>query len=261
MGSEKNLPESSIHETSLWDKNFPRSLINLVSEEFGKRLELAHAARPELFMMGEPELLHALKSENCQPNLTENKIRLKFWEEYDFCQAQHQQAIRIARVVAGVVTMPVFFNMLKHPEKVAWLLCIPSAYDTHLQELMNFGARRMREIMELPLEIVDPKGRKRINVKLAELQAKIYFAAEVRKYGAITQKIEQKTLQLNVDGGQSHGLIEKQVTALNDADLERRMKILLDRERRAQHIIENKKPPSSHGEIEATLEPEKKDEY
>jgi len=174
----------------LWDDSDPRSVVNLVPAKVRERMQEALFEEGALFEMSEHELFRALKERSTTglsytPNPTDNRLRLKFWMEYDYCQAYQLSRIDISRVIAGICTQEYFYKKyLQSPTKVAWFLCPPVNYETKAREALEFSLEQMRDILAIP-HITDGG---RVDTKLGELKAKIHAMLDIRVKGAPIQK-------------------------------------------------------------------------
>lgn len=161
-------------------------ILGRVPPAFKTALERSLAARPELFEMDETALRKLTRF-----GQTANMLRLAFWQEYQ-ASLDGDRAMVMERVYGGLVTVGTFYNSyLPRPEFVAWLLCRPTAYETALEEALEFGVTRLREVLELPI-LVNGK----VDVKTAAVVLKAYQMVEMRLKGGYVQKIEQKSMNL-----------------------------------------------------------------
>jgi hypothetical protein len=213
----------------LFDTNDPRALLNLLPATVRKAIEDAmfDASNAELFAMDEMTLYKYIKDSPAAWNVTptDNRIRLKWWMEYDFCQATMARGMEMKRVIAGVCTHEFFYRRyLNVPYKVAWLLCPPTGYAIKVNEALEFSLEQMRDILSQPHVrggIVD--------TKLGELKAKIHAMLDVRVKGAPMQKTMNINAQLS---GAAAGRAVMAATAQPSMEqLERRMRELETRER------------------------------
>lgn len=246
------LPDKEPSSVELWNKDDPRSVISLVSPRVAEAMIAASVARPDLFALDERSLYKKLGSEHQKISPTDNRLRVRFWDEYERAQANSQKKFRMENVYAGVCTHGYFFERyLKSNERVAWLLTPPASYVVRAEEALGFGLERMRDILELPIEGDDGK----INVKLAELQAKIVAMLDIRVKGAVVQRVENKNMNLNVATsdqgvakalvGQSMGDIEKRLK-----ELEKRDRLAIERAQEAPDTIEAESRELSDAESE-----------
>lgn len=228
-------PTSSIEnhgkapEYAIWDVENPQSVINLVPESVYSIFMEAKNQFPKLFGLDEKELANSLGKADLKPSATERRLRAAFWLEYDSAIANHRK-ININAVYGNVCTYEIFYSLYRRaPSRVAWLLCPPTKYQVLVESSLALGLEAMDEILELP--IIDAKGR--VNVKLGELKAKITAMLDQRVKGGITQRLEQKTLNLNVHGTQ------KQIAAMDVDEMEKRIRELERKEKKVLHIEHN----------------------
>lgn len=216
----------------LWSRADERSLINLVPGSLAEPLMAASKSNPDLFQMDERTLYKSLREQNMQPTPTDNRLRLAFWNEYDRAQANHKSMDMVA-VFAGVCHKSYFFGRyITRPEKLAWLVCPPASYEVVATEALSYGLEQMREILSLPIK--DAQGR--VNVKLGELQAKIVVMLDQRLKGGFTQRLESKSMQLSIST--SDAQVAKAAAQGSMEEIERRIKELERRERKALHLAE-----------------------
>lgn len=228
-------PEPNLPATGLWDTDNPRAIISMVPNSLRDAFQLAREKRPELFGQQERELYKTLRSENKTPTPEDSRLRTKFWFEYDEALLRNRN-IRVQVVLAGTSTEEQFDQYLKHPTKVAWLLTPPADYEWVTKEALAFGIELWRDVLEQPH--INEFGK--IDYKLLEIKSKIILALDMRVKGGITQRIEQKTLGLNIHATQ--GQIEKAGSQGSMAEIDKRIKELEARERRALNL------PSPHGD-------------
>lgn len=219
-----------------------RNLLHLVTPGIATKIRDAIAKTPELFGMEESELKYALKDRRMMPSATDCRLRLKFWHEYDRAQATMDK-MHTVNVYAGVCSKQVFDIYMARAEKVAWLCCQPASYQAVAEEVLHYGYGQLRDILELPH--VDEFGK--VNTKLMELKLKITAVAELRTKGAVVQKIEQKTLGINVSASTREALQMGELRTMEEID--RKLKELDKRDRRALHSPETAMVPR-------TLEPD-----
>lgn len=223
----------------IWNTENPRSVVNLVPEALRLKFEEAFAREPRFFGLDEFGLAKLLRQESLRPTPTDNRIRLKFWHEYDLVQGEERNKMNISAVLAGVCSRPYFeaYYALQ-PSKVAWLLTPPASYSAVAEEALAFGMEQLREILEMDNR--DDRGK--LNVKLMELKAKIVAMLDLRVKGAPVQK----TIGLQLHAPAS---AVAQITESNAMEqIEARMKELESRERRAQNL------PAPHGDSSGDAE-------
>lgn len=227
----------------LWDRTETRSVLNLVPHTLAAKFLEAARARPEMFGLDERDLFKALRSDNMVPSPTDNRIRLQFWFEYD--RAQHElRNMQPAAIYAGVCSKQYFYGtFLDRAEKVAWMMTPPVDYVTKINEALDFGLDRMRDILETDPKDIPEKSR----IKFMELQAKIVAMLDQRAKGGFVQKVEQKNMNLHV------ATTDKQVAAAMTTstmdELDKKIKELERRERRALNLQQNPEPITVEAEV------------
>ena len=204
--SETDQPNPSPHSDDAmavvhdaWGRSEPKSLINLTSTACAEMMIEAGRKRPDLLGVDERTLIKLLREEKASPTPTDNRLRIAFWMEYERAHANNAK-MEMTAVFDGVCTKGYFYNVyLACAPKVAWLVCQPSSYDKYAQEAINFGLEQLRDVLELPHARYDEDGKLiDVNLKLAELKAKIIFGLEARHKGAVIQRVEQKNMNLHI---------------------------------------------------------------
>ncbi len=223
----------------MWDREHPRSFMALIPERWVEAFENARQVAPEYFELDERALYKQLRKEEKTPNAIVNTVRLRLWMEYDRCQAGSARKVEVFRVLGEVCRNAHFEKfILGRPERAAWLLCPPRSYDMKVDEALDFGMDKLRDILELDVveARTDKHGNTRYvaNVKLGELQAKIVNMLDVRKHGAARQRIDTRSLSVSVStsADQVSGMME----SMNEDALERQIRQLEAQERRAQNL-------------------------
>jgi hypothetical protein len=206
-------PRTPVHAVSLLDRSDPQALINILPPALQTALESAYESDPALFGMDERTLYKHLSGMSRRPTITDNRLRLKFWNEYDRAQSVgNGKEMNITAILSGICSRPFFYDhYLSKPENVAWMLCIPASYEVVMEESLQFGLEQMRDILALPIE-KDGK----INTKLAELKAKITDMLHTRIKGAVVQK------NLNINATPSQ--VQQAGEELTMEDIQRRLK-------------------------------------
>lgn len=211
---------SKVDGIKLWDRSCSRAVVNMLTPALAKRLDECRGQRPELFGQDEDTLRRYFK-ENLNRGITatENQLRIRFWQEYEMCVAEEKPQMDISRVVSGVCSVSMFYSYVTRPETIAWLLCVPLSYEAHLDDLLNYGAAKMREIMAR-----DSSD----DIKLSKLQFDIYLAAENRRLGALTQK--SLHLHAPVPGGPQR--VQSGVESIGDSIQDKRIEELRNAQKR-----------------------------
>lgn len=164
-------PLKDVPEIIFWDETDPLSVINLVPDPLRRQLELLRRSdKAHLLDLTETDLFKALDRLNQRPNPTDNRLRVKFWLEYD---RLHETAERVsprmvcANITSRVCSRELFYKhyITNHP-RLAWLLCPPASYMARMQEALNFGVDQVREILALPPNEVNREVRAAADMKI-----------------------------------------------------------------------------------------------
>jgi len=183
---------TSTKEVSLYDKENPYSIWNMVPDNFRWRID---NASQELLGMEEDELRLKIK-----PSAMQNRIRLAFWIEYDMaCNLGRKMDIR--RVYAGLCTKDNFEKMYCNSTKMAWMLTPVASYHTNMEEALETSISQLRKILDAPLFLQDGS----LDTKAANVVINVFKILDQRVHGAITQKIETKSLVVNKNIGAKEG--------------------------------------------------------
>lgn len=239
---EQQAEKELVEVTDPFQRDNPRSLINLITPGIQIDFMNAYKARPELFGLEEEELDDKLRYEGVPPTKLDNALRARFWIEYDTAQAAHRN-MSVRNIIAGLCNDDdLYARILKKPHKVAWLLCRPMDYVTATEEMHMFSLRRMRKTLEQ-----DVVQHGKFNAKLAEAQIKIFQILDTRVKGAVIQK------QMNINATIPQSGISTGKNAVEQKEeLERR---LLELERAAEKarnkIIDARVIESEPGEDKA----------
>jgi hypothetical protein len=157
-----------------------------------------------------------------RPTATEARIRLAFWQEYERTQMKHAFQMQVKNIYAGVCTHQHFYTrVLQRPEILAWMLMPPASYQVAMEEALNFGVERLREILELPIML--PNGKP--DTSTASLILKTVAFLDMRVKGAIVQK------NLNVNVSTDSRSIEDKIKEFSMDELDRKIARLEKKER------------------------------
>ncbi len=215
------------------DELDPDSMVNMLPPVPRAKIIFASKAAPEMFRLDESGLRKVLNEKGFRPTATDNALRMKLWLEFERAKANNQPKIIINSVLAGICSKEFWEKeYLKSLHRVAWLCCMPVDYQIKMQETLAYAAEQLREILELPLH--DPHTGK-LNMSLANLKAKIHMMIDMRMHGAPTQRVEQKSLSINVNRSDTNN-IQGLISTSNEATLRERMRRLESASREAQHL-------------------------
>jgi hypothetical protein len=240
LGAGANAPMIQTHEPQavvMYDLSNPRCLMNLLPVKVREKVQEALFEEGALFELDEQELYKRLKSPSVGTDgktrdgtitATDNRLRLKFWMEYDYCQGVAAKEIDMTRVYAGICTYEYFHRRyLNSPRKVAWLLCPPSSYQFKANEALEFALEQLRDILDTP----HTSGMGKIDTKLAELKLKIFQTLDIRIKGAPVQRI----IQANLHGNDAANAVHQASRIMSIEQLEKELQNLAKREKELQN--------------------------
>jgi hypothetical protein len=232
MTDQKNLelPEPEEPAFSILDESDPYSIVNLLPRRTREHLLAAAIAKPELFTQDEETFLAEMKTKQVFFNTTDRMLRSQFWIEYNSVRTGQRKSMLINNIVGHACTRELFENhYIKNHIKCAWLCVIPVHYKNILNSHLERVARQMGAIIDLPL--YDKNGK--LDHKVANLQLNLFKTLEVTLHGTPTQRIEQKTMSLNVTRNESALITE--ATGQSVKSLRERIRQLEALEREASH--------------------------
>ncbi len=145
-------------------------------------------------------------------------------------------------ICQGVCSKQFFYEgFLSNPGRVAWLLTPPASFNSLANEALNFGIEQMRDILELD-HFTIKKGKPVIDYKLIALKMRAIALLDLRVKGAPTQKTMTLNTHAIISNTPNSRLDAQEVTDLAEemsmAELERRIRDMDKRERKAQHLEE-----------------------
>lgn len=130
---------------------------------------------------------------------TMSRIRVSFWTEYEFAVMAGRK-MYLSRIMGGVCGDTYFKEkFLKDNKKVAYMLTPPSDYVVQTKEALQVGLETIREIISA--RVIDEDGY--LIPRAADVVLKAFMHLDMRVKGAIIQRIDQRTLALNVNQNSS----------------------------------------------------------
>lgn len=218
---DRAIPSEAADCTEL-DVRDQRSIINLLPKKFR---EMALHIPAHYFEMG-PDELEGIAFEAYRGSKADHifkSLRLALWEAYDYAQANEKNHLNIKKVVEGTCTYQHFTRILENdPAKYAWILIPPQNYQVELKALYETGAKRMREILEIPID-------DKTNPKIMDTQMRIHQNIEMRIHGAIIQRVDERRLNVNVNAPATQQVTEeanKAASKMSMEEVERRIQEL-----------------------------------
>jgi hypothetical protein len=181
-------------EIVFWEEQNPKCVINMVTDRLK---ELMRELPPELIATDERKLRKQL-----DPGWTIEQLRVAFWDEYFLTMDNDMEKMRIAAIYGRVCSREQFYEIIKQPLALAYILAPPTDYMYKMRAMLDMGLERFQEILKLPLE--NPNGS--INTKLVAEMIKVVALIDNRVKGAVAQKIhiDQTSKNLNVNVSQPY---------------------------------------------------------
>jgi hypothetical protein len=166
-------------------------VVDMVPPVVGRCFEKVPA---DLRGLTEEEVEAKLLKRDYTPSLTDNRLRLGFWAEYERA-INHGGKMVIENVIRGKCSRRHFYEViLKDYRRVAWLTTPPVEYKMSLEEALHAGVRKLREILDFPLyKDGNP------DTKAADIILRTVAMLDVRVKGAITQRMDVRSLSVSVD--------------------------------------------------------------
>ncbi len=186
------IPESLKIEYFIYDDN-PKSVFNLC-------IDMEHLHRGMIELRDNfPELLTRTEAEfeddiEFKATATLSRLRLAFWAEYENAVSRNRISMNTRQIIGGIVTLQTFHSIIKKPKNLAFILCPPTDYVAQVTEALHVGMENIRKIASA--RVVDQSGK--MDTKAAEAVLKAVAMLDLRVKGAIIQRIDQRTLNVQV---------------------------------------------------------------
>lgn len=143
---------NSRRELVFFDETNRRSLVNLVPEAIAILIKkLWKSDDAYLLGMGETRLRGELIRRGKNPSVTDSRIRLQFWLEYDRAQDSDSKSIPkmdMAYVIGRQISKESFYtHYLTDPCALAWVICPPVIYETSIEEALREATEKLRLVI------------------------------------------------------------------------------------------------------------------
>lgn len=127
------------------------------------------------------------------PNPLDYALRVSFWSEYERVMLNGgRELITAAGVCRGICPPNSFYNMLKDPERTAWIIKPKQSYSREMEAILSRGTERLWELMELPIYNSDGKP----NADVARIVLQAIKQVEDRVKGMAVQRSMTVTTQI-----------------------------------------------------------------
>jgi hypothetical protein len=170
----------------------PRSFINMLPESMKKSV----VSIPEdMVNQDEDTLLRTLEERyNYKPTASVEALRTNFWMEHDRVSTTRNEIMNQSNVYLGVISREHFHNLCNNGTHVlAYILCRPPEYEAVMKGLLNLSTRKIRDVLNIPLQKADGSIQ---DAKIIELVLKAAAMVDLRAKGGYVQRSETKNLTL-----------------------------------------------------------------
>jgi hypothetical protein len=154
----------------------------------GRIREAADSIPPQILAMNEIEL-----EEHFKPITADYLLRKNLWKLAEKAKNDND-TITISEWHKGICDAKMVYSIIaKNPYRLAWILMPIGQCDDLIEETFYVGIKRMRQILtEMPL-----------TEKSAPSIIKAFEFFAVRHLGPVVQRIDQRTMSVNVDGNKA----------------------------------------------------------
>lgn len=170
----------------------PRSFLNLLPESVKKT---ALVIPEDLLGKDEEEMLRVLEENyRYKPTAAVEAMRNNFWMEHDRVAVTRNEIINQSNIYLGVVSREYFYKILDtSPHIIAYIMTRPPEYEAVMKGLLNLSTRKIRDVLNLPLQKADGSIQ---DAKIIELVLKAAAMVDLRAKGGYIQRSETKNLTL-----------------------------------------------------------------
>lgn len=87
-----------------------------------------------------------------EPTVMLRQVKLRFWYEYNKTVAENRPVIEVSKICNEICSREFLYgSVLKKDKVLAWLFHPPTGYDTAAEEALEFGIKKVREMLEAPI--------------------------------------------------------------------------------------------------------------
>lgn len=230
-------------EFSLFDKENPASLINMLPTRLIDVLERVRAQMPRAVFFAERDIRKIVK-----PDERDERLRLAFWDEYNNSTALRKKMSM--NVILDQVTSYDTWTNLYEPDdtKMLWIFTPPRSYANSMKYILHLAVQRLEELMQTPF--VNANGK--FDAQAAALVLKAFQLVDLRVKGAIIQNINIRQQNLNLNADVTHEQlaerVESQIDQLSLEELEK-LDRKLDRVEKQQNRLVANLPAADQQEV------------
>jgi hypothetical protein len=193
----------------------PRSFINMLPESMKKSV----VSIPEdMINQDEDTLLRTLEERyNYKPTASVEALRTNFWMEHDRVSTTRNEIMNQSNVYLGVISREHFHNLCNNGTHVlAYILCRPPEYEAVMKGLLNLSTRKIRDVLNIPLQKADGSIQ---DAKIIELVLKAAAMVDLRAKGGYVQRSETKNLTMMKQETTSYTTVFNAASSTKTTDL------------------------------------------
>lgn len=228
------IEESPRIEYIISDENNAQSVLALT-----KNSPSLHAAVERLIRENPELLLEEWEELRRGHSVVLLRLRTNFWLEYESAVSTGRK-MKMSNIFGGICSDEYFTRkVITDNKKMAAILSPPSDYVASVKEALQAGLETIRQI--LSAKVVDEDGF--LIPRAADVVLKAYALIDMRVKGAIVQRIDQRTLNMNMNQTLAPGqiTIPKSMEDVDRELAELRQKLLPQPVESVQRLEEGKK--------------------
>ena len=193
----------------------PRSFINLLPESMKKSVM---SISEDMVNQDEDTLLKLLEERYAyKPTASVEALRTNFWMEHDRVATTRNEVMNQTNVYLGVISREHFHNLCSSGTHVlAYILCRPPEYEAVMKGLLNLSTRRIRDVLNIPLQKADGSIQ---DAKIIELVLKAAAMVDLRAKGGYVQRSETKNLTMMKQETTSYTTVFNAASSTKTTDL------------------------------------------
>jgi len=173
----------------------------------------------ELISVDEDSLLQILKEKyRYAPTASVEALRTNFWMEHDRVATTRNEVMNQTNIYLGVISREHFHNLTKGEalHVLAYILTRPPEYEAVMKGLLNLSTRKIRDVLNLPLQKANGEIQ---DAKIIELVLKAAAMVDLRAKGGYIQRSETKNLTLMKQEQTSYTTVFNAATSTKTPDL------------------------------------------
>lgn len=205
---------SSDLQTTYFNLSDEHHFINLIPDSFR---EAVLKIPPYFLELSEKDLIKEVYGDT--PNEIDTLIKMEFWDLYE-ANFEAKKPITMRALIKGTCDERTFRSLLTESGRVAYIIRQPTKLQNRIKYAHSFAVNEMIKLLTEPEPINTRTGVP--DAKLKQLKFQIYQYLDQRLHGSLIQRmqVEQKTLQVNIDGNTTTNTTKPQTAE----ELEARLK-------------------------------------